>query len=77
MIIAFAAVLTNVGFGVIYGSIAGYYGGMVDMVMMRIAEIIQAFPNIVVMTLFIMYFGNGLLLSSWRLLCGTGWEPLR
>ena len=42
------------------GSIAGYYGGMVDMVMMRIAEIIQAFPNIVVMTLFIMYFGNGL-----------------
>ena len=60
LIIAFAAVLTNVGFGVIYGSIAGYYGGMVDMVMMRIAEIIQAFPNIVVMTLFIMYFGNGL-----------------
>ena len=32
LIIAFAAVLTNVGFGVIYGSIAGYYGGMVDMV---------------------------------------------
>ena len=26
LIIAFAAVLTNVGFGVIYGSIAGYYG---------------------------------------------------
>ncbi|MBS6323964.1 MAG: ABC transporter permease, partial [Clostridium sp.] len=60
LIIAFAAVLTNVGFGVIYGSIAGYYGGMTDMVMMRFAEIVQAFPNIVVMTLFIMYFGNGL-----------------
>ena len=31
------------------------------MVMMRFAEIVQAFPDIVVMTLFIMYFGNGLL----------------
>lgn len=61
LIIAFAAVLTNVIFGVVYGAIAGYYGGTVDMLMMRFAEIIQAFPNIVVMTLFIMYFGNGLL----------------
>jgi oligopeptide transport system permease protein len=58
--IAFAAVLTNVIFGVIYGAIAGFYGGAVDLVMMRIAEILQAFPNIIVMTLFIMYFGRGL-----------------
>ena len=60
LLIAFASVLTNVLFGVVYGAIAGYYGGTVDLVMMRIAEIVQAFPNIVVMTLFIMYFGNGL-----------------
>lgn len=60
LFIAFVAVFTNVFIGVIYGSIAGYYGGKVDMVMMRIAEIVQAFPNIVVMTLFIMCFGTGL-----------------
>jgi len=60
LFIAFVSVFVNVVIGVIYGSIAGYYGGKVDMVMMRIAEIIQAFPNIVVMTLFIMFFGSGL-----------------
>ncbi len=60
LFIAFVAVFTNVFIGVIYGSVAGYYGGKVDMVMMRIAEVVQAFPNIVVMTLFIMCFGTGL-----------------
>ena len=57
---------------VIYGSIAGYYGGKVDMVLMRICEIIQSFPRVVVVTLFIMFFGTGifsivmsLLISGW------------
>jgi oligopeptide transport system permease protein len=31
--------------GLIYGSIAGYYGGSIDMVMMRITEIINAMPD--------------------------------
>ena len=51
LIIAFAAVLTNVGFGVIYGSIAGYYGGMVDMVMMRIVDIIYSLPDVLIVIL--------------------------
>ena len=47
--------------GIVYGSIAGYYGGKIDMVMMRITEIIGAFPEIVVVTLFILFFGTGML----------------
>lgn len=60
LIIALVSVTVNVIIGVTYGSIAGYYGGRADMVMMRITEIINAFPNVVVMTLFIMVFGTGI-----------------
>lgn len=60
LFIAFVSVITNVIIGIIYGSIAGYYGGNVDMVMMRIVEIVGALPRIVIMTIFIMFFGTGL-----------------
>jgi oligopeptide transport system permease protein len=59
--IAFASVICNVFIGIVYGSIAGYYGGKLDMVMMRITEIIGAFPEIVVVTLFILFFGTGMI----------------
>jgi oligopeptide transport system permease protein len=61
LVIAFVSVILNSTIGLIYGSIAGYYGGSIDMVMMRITEIINAMPTVVVVTLFILYFGNGLL----------------
>ena len=54
--IAFISVICNVCIGIVYGSIAGYYGGNVDMIMMRITEIIGSFPEIVVVTLFILFF---------------------
>ncbi len=60
LVIAFVSVVTNLIIGIIYGAIAGYYGGAVDMVMMRICEIIQAFPRVAGVTLFILYFGTGL-----------------
>ena len=60
LLIAFVSAMANVCIGVVYGSIAGYYGGKIDMVMMRITEIINAFPNIVVMTIFILFFGTGI-----------------
>ena len=60
LLIAFISVFCNISIGLVYGSIAGYYGGKVDMIMMRIAEIIGAFPEVVVVTLFILRFGTGL-----------------
>lgn len=72
LFIAIVSVITNVIIGIVYGSIAGYYGGKTDMIMMRICEIIQAFPRVVIATLFIMFFGTGifsiimsLLISGW------------
>lgn len=60
LIIAIVSVMCNVCIGIVYGSVAGYYGGAIDMVMMRITEIINAFPRIVIVTLFIMVFGTGM-----------------
>ena len=59
--IAFISVICNVFIGIVYGSIAGYYGGKIDMIMMRLTEIIGSFPEIVVVTLFILFFGTGIL----------------
>lgn len=61
LVIAIVSVLCNVSIGLVYGSVAGYYGGSIDMAMMRITEIIDAMPDVVVVTLFILYFGSGLI----------------
>lgn len=61
LLIAFISVSCNVTIGIVYGAIAGYYGGKTDMLMMRITEIIGSFPEIVVVTLFILFFGTGML----------------
>ena len=60
LLIAFVAVITNVFIGVVYGSIAGYYGGRTDMLMMRFAEILSGIPYLVVVMLFILLFGTGM-----------------
>ena len=42
--IAYSAIAIDCVVGVIYGGIAGYFGGMVDNVMMRIVEIVTGIP---------------------------------
>jgi oligopeptide transport system permease protein len=44
--------------GVAYGAIAGYAGGRVDAVMMRIVEIIYALPFIFLVIVLVMVFGR-------------------
>lgn len=61
LLIAFISVACNVCIGLVYGSIAGYYGGRIDMLMMRFTEIVGSFPELVVVTLFILFFGTGML----------------
>lgn len=45
--------------GVIYGGIAGYFGGIVDEVLMRILDVIYAFPGIVVALVLLAVLGSG------------------
>lgn len=72
LIIAFVSVICNVVIGVIYGSISGYYGGKVDMVLTHFAEVLDGLPYIVVTILFMLLFGSGML-SIILALCVTGW----
>jgi oligopeptide transport system permease protein len=46
-------------FGVLYGSIAGFVGGMTDQLMMRFADFVVALPFLLFMILFKIVFGIG------------------
>jgi oligopeptide transport system permease protein len=72
--IAFVSVASNVLIGIVYGAIAGYYGGSVDMVLMRFVEIMRSLPQLVMVTMFIMLFGTGMT-SIILALVIRGWTP--
>ncbi len=59
-------------FGLIWGSISGYFGGNVDLFMERFCDILGGVPWIVVMTLCILHLGNNFL-TFFLALCLTGW----
>ncbi len=59
--IAFAAVFINFLIGVIYGGISGYLGGAVDNLMMRIIEIINGIPYLIIVILLMMVLPPGVL----------------
>jgi len=46
----FAAIIVIV-IGILYGSVSGYFGGRVDMVMMRIVDIIYSLPDVLIVIL--------------------------
>lgn len=57
--IAFVATLVNFIIGVLYGSVAGYYGGRVDNLMMRIVDSVNAIPLILYVILLSVIIGTG------------------
>ncbi len=59
-------------FGLIWGSISGYFGGNVDLFMERFCDILSGVPWIVIMTLCILHLGNNFF-TFFLALCMTGW----
>ncbi len=45
--------------GTVLGSLVGYYGGIVDTVLMRICDVILAFPTVLMVLVFIAITGTG------------------
>lgn len=72
LFIGIMAVLINMLIGVVYGSISGYYGGWVDMIMQRIIEVIGGIPSLVLIILFVMYMGAGIVPFILAMIL-TGW----
>ncbi|MGL4909680.1 MAG: ABC transporter permease, partial [Cetobacterium sp.] len=57
--IAFIASFLNLIIGIIYGGVSGYFGGRVDMVMMRIVDIIYSIPMTIYVILIMVTFEKG------------------
>ncbi len=57
--IALVVVVIQGTFGAIYGGIAGFFGGKIDTIMMRIVEIIMAIPSMIYIILLMVVLGPG------------------
>lgn len=75
LVLAFSVFLINFIIGTIYGAIEGYYGGLADLLMERISDILSGVPFIVVVTLFQLYFSAkvGPIISLLFAFVLTGW----
>jgi oligopeptide transport system permease protein len=61
LIIGFTAAFINLLVGVTYGSISGYLGGRADTIMMRIVELINGIPYLLVVILLRIVLRGGIL----------------
>lgn len=62
LLIGIAATLVSLVIGVSYGAIAGYYGGRIDAVMMRMVDILYAMPFMFFVILLMVAFGRHIIL---------------
>ena len=54
--------LISVVVGTLYGATAGYFGGRLDSVMMRVVDVLMAIPYMFVLILFMVVFGRSMLM---------------
>jgi len=60
LLVAFVAAAVNMVIGILYGGISGYLGGNVDVVMMRVVDIINTIPLTLYVILIMVVVGPGL-----------------
>lgn len=58
--VGYAASILNIVIGILYGGIAGYFGGKIDILMMRIVDILYSIPMMIYVILLMVIFGAGL-----------------
>lgn len=73
--IALVGTLIEVVIGCLYGGVSGYFGGKVDTLMMRIVEILNSIPYMIVVILFAVVLKPGMT-SLLLALCVTGWTGM-
>ncbi len=70
--IGFAAAAINIVIGVIYGGVAGYFGGKIDIIMMRFVDIIAGIPSLCYVILIMLYLGSNIT-SILIAICVSSW----
>ncbi|MBQ9009288.1 MAG: ABC transporter permease [Clostridia bacterium] len=70
--VGFAAALLNLLIGVAYGGICGYIGGRVDLILMRIVDILYSVPTLLYVILIMLIFGSNIF-SVLLAICVSSW----
>jgi peptide/nickel transport system permease protein len=60
LLIGFSAVMVAMALGVIIGLVSGYFGGWLDSLLMRLVDILMAFPAILLAIMIVASLGPGL-----------------
>jgi len=71
--IAFAAVALSVSFGVLIGVVAGYLGGAVDVVLMRLVDAALAIPRLLLIIAVVALWGSVSVFTLTLLIAGVSW----
>ena len=61
LVIGVGSVAIGLVIGVICGALAGYYGGVIDQIVMRTNDILYAIPNIMIAVVIVSLFGTSTL----------------
>ena len=64
-----AAVVIIIGLGVGIGSVAGYFGGWVDNLLMRLVDIVLSLPGLFIILALVSFWGGG---SVWVIIIAIG-----
>lgn len=73
--VGFAAAIINLVIGVAWGGICGYIGGRLDMVLMRLVDIIYSVPTMLYVILIMLVFGSNVF-SVLLAICISSWVGL-
>ena len=65
--VGLVAVLIYMSIGIVMGSLSGFYGGIVDALIMRLTETVMSFPGYVILITIVAYLGPGLVNSIWAI----------
>jgi len=57
--IGFTAAIINTVIGSIFGGIAGYYGGKIDLIFMRLVDVLYGIPSLIITILLMVVMGSG------------------
>ena len=68
LMVGFVATFVALSIGVTWGIIAGYYGGRIDSIMMRIVDILYGLPFVIFIILLMVIFGRNI----WLLFAAIG-----
>ncbi|WP_437820055.1 ABC transporter permease [Sorangium sp. So ce1078] len=71
--VGIVATLVSFVIGVSWGGVAGYFGGKVDAIMMRIVDVLYTFPFLILVILLMVFFANDqtVLYRAWKVALGV------